>query len=114
MSSDANTRGNTQWFYFAISNKSKDRTIKINIVNFTKDGSIFIRGMKPNTYSKKRYRKYRTGWVRSGDDITYSKNSYVRKTRRYMSHYYTLTFSYTFQYDNDTVFFAYSEPYLYT
>jgi hypothetical protein len=28
--------------------------------------------------------------------------------------YYTLTFSYTFKYDDDTVYFAHSFPYTYT
>lgn len=32
----------------------------------------------------------------------------------YQRCYYTLTFTYRFEHDNDTLFFAYSQPYTYT
>ena len=84
-------------------------------MNFTKNGSLFIRGMTPCVYSENRNKKFGYRWTRGGFDVTYTGNSIQRNPKnRMMSHFFTLSFSYTFQYDNDKVYFAYSEPYGYT
>ena len=38
----------------------------------------------------------------------------MRKDYQYTKYYHTLTFTYEFGYDNDTVFFSYCYPYSYT
>jgi hypothetical protein len=114
LTADTNTRGHTQWFYFAVHNVHKDRTVTFNIMNFTKNGSLFSRGMRPAVFSVQRQKKHGHKWTRGGHDVRYWKNSIPRKGRTQISHYFTLTFTYTFLHDNDTVYFAYSEPYNYT
>jgi len=108
---DTNTRGHTQWFYFSVTNKTKRATVTFNIMNFTKNGSLFNRGMRPVVYSVTQYNKHMQAWHRGGFDIRYKKNNLARGKA---SHYFTLSYSYTFNYENDTVYFAYSEPYTYT
>lgn len=47
MRSDTNTYGNYKWFYFKVLNKSEDRCVKLNIVNFKERHSLFNQGQKP-------------------------------------------------------------------
>ncbi|CAG9321330.1 unnamed protein product [Blepharisma stoltei] len=114
LTADTNTKGHTQWFYFSVKNIHKEQTITLDIMNFTKNGSLFNRGMRPVAFSVKQYQKHRQGWNRAGFDVRYMKNSLIRDINGKISHYYTLSFKYKFIYDNDTVYFAYSEPYTYT
>jgi hypothetical protein len=114
LTSDTNTRGHTQWFYFAVRNIHKDKSITINIMNFSKNGSLFSRGMRPAVLSLQRLKKLGHKWTRGGYDVRYWKNSIPRRGRTRISHYYSLSFNYTFMFDNDTVYFAYSEPYPYS
>ena len=51
------------------------------------------------------------GWWRDGYDIAYYNNG-IRKENG--SKNFTLTFTYKFEYDDDTVFFAYWYPYTYS
>lgn len=44
---DTNSRGYTQWYYFSVISKSKNVTIKFNIVNLYKNRSLYEHGMKP-------------------------------------------------------------------
>ena len=54
-------------------------------------------------------------WYRDGTEIYYYKNWFKREgVAGSEKWYYTLTFTYTFQYDNDHVYFAYSMPYSYS
>lgn len=88
--------------------------------------------MKPCVYSKRRYDSIGTGWHRSGYNISYKRNS-SRKISiitkaidevknddlrselfKRIKVLYTLTFSYTFGYDNDIVFFSHFTPYTFT
>lgn len=114
LTADTNTRGHTQWFYFAVRNAHKDKSVVFNIMNFSKNGSLFSKGMRPAVFSLQRMKKHGTKWTKGGFDVRYWRNSIPKVGRTKITHYYTLTFTYTFQYDNDTVYFAYSEPYLYT
>ena len=43
----------TQWFYFRISNTTKGRIYRFNIVNLIKPDSLYNHGMKPLMYSKR-------------------------------------------------------------
>ena len=92
--------------------------------------------MKPFVYSTQKNRECETNqWQRGGFDISYGKNNlktkhresapdyeydeynipcYVYEDEESQSTYLnTLSFSYTFEYDNDTVFFSYFQPYTY-
>ena len=79
--------------------------------------SLYNDGMKPVVFSKQKYKNNNIAWHRDGFAISYIQNTRPRKlvvpstTTKY---YYTLSFSYTFQYINDTVFFAHCYPYSHT
>jgi chorismate synthase len=75
-------------------------------LDFSKIESNVVRCPDSETAAKKG-----RGWVRGGTDICYYQNSMKRKTAGY---YYTLTFSHTFEYDQDVAYFAHSYPYTYT
>jgi hypothetical protein len=51
MSNDANSTGNNQWFYFSIEGMVVDKEYTFNVVNFTKNDSLFNYGMTPVIYS---------------------------------------------------------------
>jgi Zinc carboxypeptidase. len=106
LQNDINTKGNTQWFYFRVSNTTKDLKVKFNIINFSKPGSLYNSGMKVMINSNN------SNWFRGGEDILYFPNG-VKKNKKGKS-YYTMSFAYSFINDNDTVYFAYSCPYTFT
>ena len=69
--------------------------------------------MQVSVYSVAKSDKEGIGWHKGGRNINYSSNG-IRKAEAINKCYYTLTFTYDFHYDKDTVFFAYSTPYTYT
>lgn len=102
---DVNTHGYTQWFYFGVRGGYKGQFVRFLLVNLKKAGSLFARGMRPVVWSERSDK----GWQRGGNDIRYCATNPRKKKG-----YHTLAFSYTFEHDGDTVFFAYSYPYTYT
>jgi hypothetical protein len=110
---DTNTKGHHQWFYFAVRN-NRATTIKLNIVNFTKSTSLHEKGMKICLFSRKFFEESGIEWYRGCENVTYTRNNIPRNSTSKLSYYYTLSFTYSFEYDQDTVFFAYSEPYTYS
>ena len=110
LQNDVNTMGHTQWFFFRVQNTRKDMEVKFNMLNFSKPDSLFNHGMKPLIYSETKVEEDGTGWYRDGYWIGYFKNGIKREK----GSNYTLTFKYKFEYDNDTVFFAYWYPYTYS
>ena len=111
---DTNTSGYSQWFFFRVKNTRKNMTIKFNILNQMKDYSLFSKGMQISIYSEKKSRDEKLSWFKGGKDIQYYRNSmykYVKDSKRLLS---SLTFKYDFEYDDDTVYFANSIPFLYT
>lgn len=50
---DSNTRGHHQWFNFTVMNNGVKGRVKFNIVNFTKNASLYHQGMKINILSKR-------------------------------------------------------------
>lgn len=71
--------------------------------------------MKLLIFSEKKLANEKVGWFRGGEDITYYQNNYRREhMTNYQRCYYTLTFNYKFDYDFDTLLFAYSQPYTYS
>ena len=106
VSNDTNSRGHTQWFYFQVSNTSSNMTIKFNIINLCKAGSLYNSGMKVS------YRSACDIWKRGCSDISYFPNSFKRNKKG--KPYYTITFTHRFEKSNDVVYFAYSQPYTYS
>ena len=103
LQNDVNTVGHTQWFFFRVTNTTKDLEVKLNMLNLSKPDSLFNHGMKPLVYSEKKVEKEGVGWFRDGYNIGYYRNG-IKKEK---GSSYTLTFKYKFEHDNDTVFFAY-------
>ena len=115
VANDVHTRGNTQWFYFSVTGGKKGEKVRFNIVNMRKSNSLFNYGMLPSVYSKRRVALEGVHWHHVGEDTCYFKNrfEFTDKRGRRKNHF-TLSFVHTFQYSEDTVFFAYSLPYTYT
>lgn len=128
MQNDINTQGHTQWFYFRVQNTKKGSSVKFNIINYvrncfftiiasklqSKPDSLFNYGMKLAIYSEKKAEDQQISWHRGCTNITYFANN-IRKEPLYLNRtYYTLTFTYDFDYSDDTVYFAYSIPYTYS
>jgi hypothetical protein len=115
LQNDINTNGHTQWFFFRVGNTTKGHTVKFNILNLAKPDSLYNYGMKVLCLSEKRKLNDGIEWYRDGEDILYYKNCFRREGKLGMEKFfYTLTFTYTFQHDNDQVYFAYSLPYSYS
>ena len=64
-------------------------------------------------FSEKKAENSKLGWYRAGDDISYFPNG-IRKSNNSNKPYFTLRFSYTFEFDSDVVYFAYNYPYTYS
>jgi len=113
MQNDINTHGHTQWFYFRVTNTRAGLPVKFNILNYNKGDSMFNYGMKVTVYSERKSEREQVGWHRSCTDIAYFQNQ-IRKDFTFTKYFHTCTFTYTFEHDDDTVFFAYCFPYTYT
>lgn len=119
LQNDSLSQGNTQCifhfslnegFYFKVSNTRKDQKVQFHIMNLAKKGSLYEKGMKIVIFSQKMHSESNKGWFRGGENITYKPNK-VPGMKKIL---YNLSFSYTFQYDNDEISFAFSEPYTIT
>lgn len=107
---DSNTAGHRQWFYFSMKNERRVR-IRLHVYRFRKVYSLYQRGMKPYVRSRRGGNEWKPG----GENVAYhledNPNDFVsRKDRRT----YVLSFSYTFEHDNDEVFIAAGIPYTYS
>ncbi|KAF1789835.1 Armadillo-type fold [Phytophthora cactorum] len=85
---DFKSSGHMQWFYFAVSNIQSTNAsprggqkYRFNIVNLCKSNSLFNQGLQPVVYSVRDAHQKGKGWVRSGTDIYYFANSFVRPPR---------------------------------
>jgi len=109
---DTNTKGNSQWFYFAVTNTTKDSLVKFNILNCTRSVGLFKDGMRPMVFSEQDFIEHKIAWSASTFNVTYNKNNIERKIANgEIRSYFTLSFSYKFKYSSDRVYFAYSRPY---
>jgi hypothetical protein len=118
---DTATSGNVQWYYFSARNNSaqKNLTVRFNVVNMMKKDSLYNYGMKPCVYSLKDNQGLTAtgrGWLREGSSIAYHRNkrTYTKRASQNRRHYYTLTFTYTFEHADDVVFFAHCYPFTYS
>lgn len=115
-SPDINSVGHTQWFYFAVTGMKPGVSYKFNVINLEKTGSQFNFGMQPCMFSTVDWESRGRGWYRAGANVRYFKNSHRRTDSRGASkgprsHYYTASFSVTFENPDDTCFLAYHFPY---
>ena len=111
---DTNTSGYTQWFFFRLSNIKKGKKINLRIMNCLRKKTKYSNGIKIWCYSRKKYDFFKTGWHHTTEDVKYYKNFLYKLNKGKKDYYYTLSFNYTFQFDNDEVFFANCIPYTYT
>jgi hypothetical protein len=113
LQNDVNSRGHTQWFFFRVTNTTKDLRVKFNILNLVKGASLYNQGMQVAVHSQHSLSSEGHGWFRGGEEISYFPNNY-RREHVSAKTYYSMTFTYEFTASHDTVFFAYSVPYTYT
>ena len=107
---DTNTTGHMHWFFFSVTGLRYRRTIRFNIVNFTRGSSLYSTGMRPAVFSVQEIKNHTsTGWEFGGDSVVFAPNR-CKETRRPL---YTLSFTYRFNYPNDKVWFATTMPYTY-
>ena len=111
---DTNTSGYTQWFFFRVSNVKKGKTLNLNIMNFLRKTTKYSNGIKIWVYSRKNSEIYKIGWHHTTEEVKYYKNFLYKLNKGKKDYYYTLSFNYTFQFDNDEVFFANCIPFTYT
>lgn len=109
MQNDVNTRGNTQWFYFACSNMVVGEEYTFWIRNFYKKKSLYNDGMMPVAFSMA---EADAGWKRCGTDICYYKSELRRQDDK--GFLYCLCFKHRFMHSDDTVYFANHYPYTFT
>ena len=89
----------------------KGQRVTFNVLNFGKVDSLYNYGMKVIIKSQKEEELTGIKWTRGGKDIRYYQNTFKKEGGK---NFYTLTFSFVFPYDDDTVWFAYALPYSYT
>ena len=94
-------------------NTKKGHAVKFNLQNYSKGDSMFNYGMKIAIYSDRKVKDIGVGWHKGGTDIGYFKNN-IRRDFNFTKYFYTLTYTHTFEYDDDAVFFSYSVPYTLT
>lgn len=76
---DTNTRGHHQWFFFSCENVSPiTKQVKFNIVNFTKQSSLYgnrgKEGMRINIFNVKDDEMNKCGWQKGGTNISYQRS----------------------------------------
>ena len=111
LKSDFKTNSHTQWFYFKISNTRKNIPYTFRIINMGKPDSLYNHGMRILSYSLKDAEVNKIGWKRWGESISYVKSTYKREESKT---YYMLTFTVTFNFNHDSVYFANCFPYTYS
>ena len=87
--------------------------MKFNVVNFTKDSSLYEQGMR--ICIAKRSTGYE--WFRGGEDIVYEQSHLIKKFSRdknKIKYYYKLSFSYHFDNAQDLTLFSYAQPYTFS
>lgn len=131
LNSDTNSPNRSQWFYFMVTNTKKNSTVKFSIMNITKNPHFYKQGMKPMIFSEKDNNAIYTSWVCRVENVNLTKSSgyfgrpqgnrYIslnsqakENDQQYNFSYHVLSFTHTFKYDDDRVYFAFNKPYSYT
>lgn len=109
---DSNTSGHMHWFYFSVTGFKTKRSIKFNIVNFTRTTNLYNSGMKPRVFSIQEIRNgVSSDWKLGGENIIFSPSKLNKHNLK--KPLYQLSFTYNFNYPNDKVWFATTTPYTY-
>ncbi len=111
---DTNTTGYTQWFFFRVTNTKKDKKVNFSIMNLLRKRTRYSNGLKIWFYSKKLNEEKNIGWHHTIEEVKYYKNSLYRLFNGKRQYFYTLSYDFTFPYDNDEIYFANCIPYTYT
>lgn len=106
---DGNKSGSCQWFYFQIKNVQKDVRYTFNISGFHKFGGVYTMGAKVFIYSELSTKQTGSSWIRDGTNYQFAITKRTETSRRC-----TLQFQMKFNYNNDTIYFAYGIPYTYS
>ena len=114
MHNDTNTIGYSQWFFFRIKNGKKNKKINLNIMNFQRKATRYSNGIKVWYYSTKKNEENNCGWNHTNENVEYYQNFLYRYIKGKRQYYYTLSFDYTFEYDNDEIYFANCIPFTYS
>ena len=114
LQNDVNTSGNTQWFFFRVSNTKAYSQVRFSMLNLCNPDSLYNEGMKVLVYSEKHAQEKDIGWHRSGTKIAYYANGIRKDNCKGYKTLYSMTFNYEFEYNDDNVYFAYCYPYTYT
>ena len=101
---DNNSPNHNHWYYFSVWNPRRT-SITFNICNMKKSDPLYALGMKPSVWSCKSKEFENLEWHRGGNNISHTLNT---------NSLYTLKYTYSFKYENDTVYFAYAKPFSYT
>lgn len=111
MHNDLYTNGNTQWFYFRVSNVRAGQEVTFIIKNFQKPESLFNEGMRPLFFSTYGNR----GWERCGLNIKYFPTTFAANSSgQAKSNAFSLTFTVTFEWSGDVCYFSCCLPYTYS
>lgn len=140
LDTDVNSRGHTQWFYFAARNGQPGKQYRLRLVNMSKGKTLFRMGMRPLVWSealaaeilsaspdKKEDGKPAPAASEDGTGLFAGVRQLWRPAGEEIRYYrtrtgygfgggctYTLAFEYVFEKPNDCVFFAYYVPYTYS
>eukprot|EP00930_Biecheleria_cincta_P031414 TRINITY_DN21807_c0_g2_i1.p1 TRINITY_DN21807_c0_g2~~TRINITY_DN21807_c0_g2_i1.p1 ORF type:complete len:1414 (+),score=214.08 TRINITY_DN21807_c0_g2_i1:138-4379(+) len=144
LDTDVNSRGHTQWFYFAARNGQPGKQYRLRLVNMCKGKTLFRMGMRPLVWSEalaaeilsaspdrkedgKPSPADAAAFFEDGSDLFAGVRELWRPAGEEIRYYrtrtgcgfgggstYTLAFEYVFEKPNDSVFFAYFVPYTYS
>ena len=114
LQNDTNTLGYSQWFFFRITNGKKGQKINLNIMNFLRKTTKYMRGLKVWYFSKKKKDEMNIGWHHIGGKVEYNPNFLYKFIQGKRQNYYSLSFEYTFEFEDDEVYFANCLPYMYS
>ena len=111
---DTNTTGYSQWFFFRITNVKKNQKINLNIMNFQRKTTKYSNGLKIWYYSTKKNKEKNISWHHTTEKVDYYQNGLYRYINGKRQYYYTLSFDYTIEYDDDEIYFANCIPFTYS
>ena len=111
---DTNTTGYSQWFFFRITNVKKNQKINLNIMNFQRKTTKYSNGLKIWYYSTKKNNEKNISWHHTTEKVNYYQNGLYRYINGKRQYYYTLSFDYTIEYDDDEIYFANCIPFTYS
>ena len=100
--------------FFRVIKGKKNQKINLNIMNFQRKTSKYSSGIKIWYYSVKKNEEKNIGWHHINEKVEYYKNFLYRYIKGKRQYYYSLSFDYTFEYDNDEIYFANSIPFTFS